>query len=61
MAHEAKKLIPGLGTLVKIQPNEVSFQIEHQVDSTAATLPELVADFNELLAKLQAAGIMKKQ
>lgn len=35
MAHEGKKLIPGLGTLVKIQPDEVSFQIEHQTDSTA--------------------------
>ncbi|WP_342430011.1 hypothetical protein [Neobacillus sp. FSL H8-0543] len=56
-----KKLIPGLGTLGKIQPDEVSFQIEHQADSTAGTLPELVADFNELLAKLQAAGIMKQQ
>ncbi|WP_413381412.1 hypothetical protein [Alkalihalobacillus sp. 1P02AB] len=61
MAHEGKKLIPGLGTLVKIQPDEVSFQIEHQADSAATTLPELVADFNELLAKLQASGIMKKQ
>ena len=61
MAHEGKKLIPGLGTLVKIQPNEVSFQIEHQADSAAATLSELTADFNELLAKLQEAGIMKKQ
>ncbi|WP_456270927.1 hypothetical protein [Bacillus sp. AK031] len=61
MAQEGKKLFPGLGTLVKIQPDEVSFQIEHQTDSSATTLPELVADFNELLAKLQAAGIMKKQ
>lgn len=61
MAHEAKKLIPGLGTLVKIVPDEVSFQIEHQANSTATTLPELVADFNELLAKLQTAGIMKKE
>lgn len=61
MAHEGKKLIPGLGTLVKIHPDEVSFQLEHQADSTATTLPELVADFNKLLAKLQASGIMKKQ
>ncbi|WP_453995250.1 hypothetical protein [Bacillus nitroreducens] len=61
MSQEAKKLIPGLGTIVKIQPDEVSFQIDHQADSTATTLPELVADFNKLLAKLQEAGIMKKQ
>jgi hypothetical protein len=61
MTLEGKKLIPGLGTLVKIQPDEVSFQIEHQADSTATTLPELVADFNKLLVKLQEAGIMKKQ
>lgn len=61
MKNEAKKLFPGLGTLVKIQPDEVSFQIEHQVNSTTSTLPELVADFNALLAKLQAAGIMKDQ
>jgi hypothetical protein len=61
MTLAGKMLIPGLGTLVKIQPDEVSFQIEHQADSTATTLPELVADFNKLLGKLQEAGIMKKQ
>lgn len=61
MTREAKTLIPGLGTLVKIQPDEVSFQIDHQADSTATSLPELVADFNQLLAKLQEAGIMKKK
>lgn len=29
-----------------------------QADSVAATLPALVTDFNALLAKLKAAGIM---
>lgn len=30
-----------------------------QVDSVAATLPALVTDFNALLAKLRAAGVIK--
>ena len=30
----------------------------HQVDSTATTIAELKTDFNALLAKLQAAGLM---
>lgn len=30
----------------------------HQADSVAATLGDLVIDFNALLAKLQAAGLM---
>jgi hypothetical protein len=29
-----------------------------QVDSVAATLPAMVVDFNLLLAKLRAAGVM---
>lgn len=29
-----------------------------QVDSVAATLPAMVTDFNALLAKLRAAGII---
>ena len=31
---------------------------DNQVDSVAATLPVLVTDFNSLLAKLRAAGLM---
>ena len=30
----------------------------HQADSTATTIAELKTDFNALLAKLQAAGLM---
>ena len=30
----------------------------HQADSTATTIADLKADFNALLAKLQAAGLM---
>jgi hypothetical protein len=32
-----------------------------QADSTAADVPELVADFNALLAKLKAAGLMASE
>ena len=31
----------------------------HQVDATATTIADLKADFNALLAKLQAAGLME--
>ena len=31
----------------------------NQADSTAATIADLKADFNALLAKLQAAGLME--
>ena len=33
-------------------------QAAHQADSTATTIAELKTDFNALLAKLQAAGLM---
>lgn len=32
---------------------------ENQVDSTASDVPGLVADFNALLTKLKAAGLME--
>jgi hypothetical protein len=32
-----------------------------QADSTAADVPALVADFNALLAKLKAAGLMASE
>jgi len=32
-----------------------------QTDSTAADVPALVADFNELLAKLKASGLMASE
>lgn len=32
-----------------------------QTDSTAADVPALVADFNALLAKLKAAGLMASE
>ena len=32
-----------------------------QADSTAATIADLKADFNALLAKLQAAGLMESR
>jgi Head fiber protein. len=34
-------------------------QAANQVDSTAITIAGLVTDFNDLLAKLKAAGLMK--
>ena len=36
----------------------VATQAAAQADSTADTIPEIVADFNALLAKLRAAGVM---
>lgn len=59
--YEAKKYIPGLGKDVLVQPDEVSFTVAHQAHSTAADVATLVADFNALLDKLVAAGIMKAQ
>ncbi|WP_425057985.1 hypothetical protein SCACP_25730 [Sporomusa carbonis] len=35
-------------------------QAETQADSSAASVAELVADFNALLAKLRAAGLMEE-
>lgn len=32
--------------------------VDHQDDSTAKSVAEIVADFNSLLAKLRTAGIM---
>lgn len=37
---------------------KVGLRMTNQVNSTAATVPLLVADFNALLAKLRAAGVM---
>lgn len=34
-------------------------QAAYQADSTATTIAALVTDFNALLAKLKAAGLMK--
>ena len=34
-------------------------QADYQADSTATTIAGLVTDFNDLLAKLKAAGLMK--
>lgn len=39
-------------------PARYAGQAAAQADSTAATLAALVADFNALLAKLRAAGLM---
>ena len=36
-------------------------QADYQADSTATTIAELVTDFNVLLAKLKAAGLMKTE
>ncbi|MDK2942959.1 MULTISPECIES: Head fiber protein [Acetobacterium] len=36
-------------------------QAGYQADSAATTVPGLVADFNSLLAKLKAAGLMKSE
>lgn len=40
---------------VEIKPSAL------QADSTAADVPALVADFNALLAKLKAAGLMASE
>lgn len=45
----------GLGTEMQNLTGEV---VAHQANSTATDVAGLVADFNALLAKLQAAGIM---
>ena len=34
-------------------------QADYQADSTATTIAELVTDFNALLSKFKAAGLMK--
>ncbi|AWW25953.1 Head fiber protein [Acetobacterium sp. KB-1] len=36
-------------------------QADFQADSTAATVTELVTDFNALLSKLKSAGLMKTE
>ncbi len=36
-------------------------QAEHQADSTASDIAGLVADFNALLAKIIAAGLMASE
>ncbi|WKY46117.1 Head fiber protein [Eubacteriaceae bacterium ES2] len=36
-------------------------QADFQADSSAATIAELVTDFNALLAKLKSAGLMKTE
>ena len=36
-------------------------QAANQADSTATTIAGLVTDFNDLLAKLKAAGLMKTE
>ena len=36
-------------------------QAANQADSTATTIAGLVTDFNALLAKLKAAGLMKSE
>lgn len=33
---------------------------ENQTDSTASTISDLKSDFNDLLSKLKAAGLMKQ-
>ena len=33
---------------------------ENQTDSTASTISDLKLDFNDLLSKLKAAGLMKQ-
>ena len=39
-------------------PLTVGAQVAHQADSVAADVAAMVVDFNALLAKLQAAGVM---
>lgn len=53
--------IVGDGQLkVNGQPVNLSFTpAANQADSTAADVGDLVADFNALLAKLKAAGLME--
>lgn len=57
----ASKYIPGLGDAFFVQAAEIGFQIANQPHSTAVDIAHLLADFNALLDKLVAAGIMKAQ
>lgn len=47
------------GTLeIKAGATVTGFAAAYQADSTAEDLPTLLVDFNALLAKLRAAGLM---
>lgn len=51
-----------IGGTLKIEENAVVTglpQAENQADSTATTIADLRADFNLLLSKLKAAGLMR--
>ncbi len=51
-----------IGGTLRIEENAVVTglpQAENQADSTATTIADLRADFNLLLSKLKAAGLMR--
>jgi phospholipase/lecithinase/hemolysin len=60
------KVILAAGSIVSIDPSAVIEGLPDgnlapaasQADSTATTIEDLTADFNALLAKLRAAGLM---
>lgn len=60
MEQGGEKLVIG-GTMEILQEASVTGLpvAENQADSTATDVPGLVADFNALLSKLKAAGLME--
>lgn len=47
-----------LGSVIKDLQEKADKKVTTQANSTATDVPGLVADFNALLAKLKAAGVM---
>lgn len=57
--HIGGKLVIDEGGSVEGLPSADVPVMDNQVDSTAETLASLVEDFNSLLSKLKAAGLME--
>ena len=58
VTHIGGKLIFDEGAVVEGFPAGNGVAMENQADSEATTVVNLKADFNSLLAKLKAAGLM---
>jgi len=55
---DSDTLLEALGKLEATTATKFGTQAAHQANSTAADLTAMKVDFNALLAKLQAAGLM---
>ena len=55
---EKGTIVGAINEVKSVADNALDTQAAHQEDSIASEVAELVSDFNALLAKLQAAGLM---